>query len=72
MAEEDQLVNLLVKSFFTPKILEEKITTLEGHFEGLDIRSIPEYQTLADALKNYGDAVSVKYLEARGKKKGVN
>lgn len=72
MADEDQLTLLLVKSFFSPKILEEKITTLEGHFEGLDIRGIPEYQSLVDALKNYGDVVAVKYLDARRKKNGVN
>lgn len=61
--DEDRMVHLLVRSFFTPKSLEDSTKKFEGRFCVSNLRDLPEYQGVVDALRVYGDAVASYYLE---------
>jgi len=63
--ERRDLPRTVVKSFFTPRLLNSNIERLERHLDGVNLKEIPEYQLVVDALDKYGTAVAEKYLEHR-------
>ncbi len=70
MANERDLRAGLARSFFTGRqnSFESTISFLEEKLNVSGLREIPEYQTVVDALKAYGDAVARHYLEESSKR----
>ena len=52
------LINAIRNRTFAPRIIETPTEKLDRHFEGLNLKSLPEYQTAIEALKKYSSAAA--------------
>lgn len=51
----------VISMLLSPRDLESRTENLDRHFEGLDLKSLPEYQVAIDAIESYQKAAVTRF-----------